>query len=588
MKFQYFLPRNFSSLPHRFVRNLQQVAFWRRYRNRNPKIAAALTIATLWFQFFVSPTLVNAQDQSVQPSEEEFAQFMSAPVDQTTGLIIPAGFDERIIERNLIAEAVQNQYDVFRLSELAHLDDQQRTSFIDEFAPDAKERLADVFSRSFVGESLETAQQVAQAQKATLVDPDSKAVDFRRLNFVSPVKYQGLCGSCWAFAVTGAFESSWAIHNHGEKITVSEEALLTCGKSGSCQGGTAFGFDYILTAGIPTDKEYPYKEENSLKVDSTCPPGGFHAVYKAENWRFVTNAWSLPDVRTLKKALAFRGPLYACIIATEAFKHNPAGQVFSEQTDSKQGINHAILIVGWDDDKGAWLIKNSWSQLWGEKGYIWVKYGSNKVGLGAAYVTAQSKKFPLDYKQALGIIISTPDISIGTKGSDWTNQTAARIFGSTVPRLLAKNRSALFLASNLSRVRKTSEPVIVKVNPDKNSVITLHTIGGEPVGVELPFQPGTGFTWSKGEVKGDVAVSEKTNPTSEDLPGKEEFKTFIITPHSTGISKVSLELEGPVLGKGPAKTLTISLESRPFKNNDFGANWDNPNLKASLNPHGGG
>ncbi|MGZ5021991.1 MAG: C1 family peptidase, partial [Chthoniobacterales bacterium] len=52
-------------------------------------------------------------------------------------------------------------------------------------------------------------------------------------------------------------------------------------------------------------------------------------------------------------------------------------------------VNHAIVIVGWDDDLGAWHIKNSWGKCdrcWGESGFGWVAYGANHIGYGAAWV----------------------------------------------------------------------------------------------------------------------------------------------------------------------------------------------------------
>ncbi|MCV3212204.1 hypothetical protein OGM63_01455 [Plectonema radiosum NIES-515] len=55
-------------------------------------------------------------------------------------------------------------------------------------------------------------------------------------------------------------------------------------------------------------------------------------------------------------------------------------------------INLAVTIIGWDDDKQAWLIKNSWGPYWGEKGYMWIGYKSNNIGCGAAWVDATTVK----------------------------------------------------------------------------------------------------------------------------------------------------------------------------------------------------
>lgn len=50
-----------------------------------------------------------------------------------------------------------------------------------------------------------------------------------------------------------------------------------------------------------------------------------------------------------------------------------------------------VLLIGWDDEKGAWLVKNSWGEEWGEKGFGWIKYGSNNIGVFAAWIDAEPK-----------------------------------------------------------------------------------------------------------------------------------------------------------------------------------------------------
>jgi cathepsin L len=51
-------------------------------------------------------------------------------------------------------------------------------------------------------------------------------------------------------------------------------------------------------------------------------------------------------------------------------------------------INHVVLLIGWDDEKQAWLVKNSWGESWGEKGFAWIRYGSNNIGVFAAWIEA--------------------------------------------------------------------------------------------------------------------------------------------------------------------------------------------------------
>jgi cathepsin L len=61
-----------------------------------------------------------------------------------------------------------------------------------------------------------------------------------------------------------------------------------------------------------------------------------------------------------------------------------------------------VLLIGWDDNTGAWLIKNSWGTTWGEtgglgteRGYMWIARTSNNIGLGAAWVRARNNLYAL-------------------------------------------------------------------------------------------------------------------------------------------------------------------------------------------------
>jgi cathepsin L len=133
-------------------------------------------------------------------------------------------------------------------------------------------------------------------------------------------------------------------------------------------------------------------------TDREVDYGGYHAKSQpckdkagvhlhAVNWSFVTPHQDTPSTDELKKALLEHGPLSVCVNATSlfiAYKHG----VFNEHDNGD--INHAVLLTGWDDSRGAWRIKNSWTSRWGESGFMWIEYGSNKVGTLAAWVNARS------------------------------------------------------------------------------------------------------------------------------------------------------------------------------------------------------
>jgi len=58
-------------------------------------------------------------------------------------------------------------------------------------------------------------------------------------------------------------------------------------------------------------------------------------------------------------------------------------------------VDHAVLIVGWDEPAGAWIIKNSLGPDWGDQGFIKLKYDTANVGFNAAWVQSTQSAAPL-------------------------------------------------------------------------------------------------------------------------------------------------------------------------------------------------
>lgn len=213
------------------------------------------------------------------------------------------------------------------------------------------------------------------------------AFDWRTANKVTPVRDQDGCGSCWAFTALGAFEGSHAIRNSA-LIDVSEQSVLSCSGGGTCGGGWwATVFDWLIANGAATEAAYPYTATDSTCSASTATPN------RAVAWGYVDPNGAIPSVSSMKSALCDHGPLAVAVLATPAFQAYTSG-TFNEH-DITHGINHGVTVVGWDDAKKAWLIKNSWGAGWGLAGYMWIAYDSNNIGTGAAWVQARNVRYTL-------------------------------------------------------------------------------------------------------------------------------------------------------------------------------------------------
>lgn len=203
-----------------------------------------------------------------------------------------------------------------------------------------------------------------------------------------PIRDQRTCGSCWSFSAIASLEVNQAYKN-GAFYDFSEQSVVDCAedwfgtKAGSCNGGWYYRvFDFFGRAGPSSESAVPYLGRNGTCDKSKLSP------YRSITYGEVDpNApWSVPDKKRVKDAICKYGSVAATVNATDMFMNYRSG-VFNEPA-ATASINHAINLVGWDDTKGAWLLRNSWGVGWGEAGYMWIKYGTNGIGTRAFWVAA--------------------------------------------------------------------------------------------------------------------------------------------------------------------------------------------------------
>ncbi|XP_011499538.1 PREDICTED: digestive cysteine proteinase 1 [Ceratosolen solmsi marchali] len=205
--------------------------------------------------------------------------------------------------------------------------------------------------------------------------------DWRLYGAVTPVKDQSVCGSCWSFGTTGAVEGAYYM-KYKKLVRLSQQALIDCswgfGNNG-CDGGEDFrSYQWIMKhGGLPTEEEYG----GYLGQDGYCHISNVTQIAKLKGFVNVKPA----DINALKLAIFKHGPISVAIDASHKTFSFYSNGVYYEPScgNTEQALDHAVLAVGYGtiNGNGYWLIKNSWSNYWGNDGYILMAQKNNNCGV---------------------------------------------------------------------------------------------------------------------------------------------------------------------------------------------------------------
>jgi len=197
-------------------------------------------------------------------------------------------------------------------------------------------------------------------------------VDWREKNIITPVKNQGMCGSCWSFGTAESIESFSALSS-GQLQELSEQQILDCtanprdcGGTGGCGGGTPeLAYNQIMKTGLSSEWTYPYISfsGNNFK----CKNNEIQPVVRLSGFKVLPSNQYVPVLQ----ALAYEGPLAVNVDASSWGDYETG--VFDGCNQTNPDIDHVVQLVGYGTDTqhgDYWLVRNSWSPAFGEAGYI--------------------------------------------------------------------------------------------------------------------------------------------------------------------------------------------------------------------------
>ena len=202
-----------------------------------------------------------------------------------------------------------------------------------------------------------------------IMEAAPEEIDWREKGAVNPVKNQKSCGSCWAFSATGSLEGGNFVAT-GKLVSLSEQQLVDCDKvSHGCGGGLMTNaFKYVMKHGLCTEEAYPYHAKDEDCKDDQC-----ESAIKIAGYEEVPAY----NGAALKQAVA-KAPVSVAVEADSAvFQMYKSGVV--DDTACGTSLNHGVLAVGYTADY--WIVKNSWGETWGDKGYIKIAYKETGAGI---------------------------------------------------------------------------------------------------------------------------------------------------------------------------------------------------------------
>lgn len=332
----------------------------------------------------------------ISDSETRAVQFNPAVERVKGNLRKPAGYAETI------SLSVQGTRDSDILAE--------------QYDPSVKRAIGDMGKPADYDQTILDFRQVI-SNFDDFIDQYDPAFDWRDSGNVTPADDQGDCGSCWAFASVGALESKILIGG-GSQYDLSEQQAVSCNTYGySCCGGSMTALQFWYSHG-------PMQESCTGYGDYTtsCPPDTTNVTCSSMDacakLAYNTTGYYTVDMGNndnIKASLLTDGPTYFRYdFYSDFYTHwssAPSGAVYTQTSGTDLG-GHAVLIIGWDDSKGAWLCKNSWGPSVGpdSDGTFWIAYSghANNLNFGMANVqitggTALIESFASPSTDTLGL-----------------------------------------------------------------------------------------------------------------------------------------------------------------------------------------
>ncbi|MDD2775368.1 MAG: lectin like domain-containing protein [Gallionella sp.] len=318
------------------------------------------------------------------------------------------------------------------------------------------------------------------------------AFDLRTTGFVSPVRDQGACGSCWTFGSTGSLESNMLVAASGVPDFSENHLNVRHGFDWApCAGGnsdistaymTRWGNVPAYAAGPVYETDDPYTSTVATSIAGLSPrrhlqevlhlPNRLNATDNA-NWKYALQTYGAAYISYHSELQGYTNSVY-WNSATSAYYYNGA-----------LAGNHAVTLIGWDDNyaasnfstpppgNGAFILKNNWGTLWGAAGYFYVSYYDLSLANATVFVNPQSAT---NYTRSYSY---DPFGQVGTMGYGTASAWGSNVFTSVAGETL---QAVSFYTSALNSGYEVSIYTNVLTDPSTGVLEggAVNTIGTTP------------------------------------------------------------------------------------------------------------
>ncbi len=235
--------------------------------------------------------------------------------------------------------------------------------------------------------------QEKHTTEETLVLPSSFSWrDINGVDFTTPIRNQNLYPSCESFALVAAVETMVQYQVGFPFNCDLSEAHLFFFSGGNIIWGSYPENDtkFLKDYGVPDEACWPYPTDKYQYPLNTTSPDWQNRTVKITDWSYIP-----ADPVAIKTALLTNGPVPSYFLVYDDFVYFKKG-IYQHRWGNTRGA-HYMAIVGYNDDPGYWIVKNSWGTNFQEAGWVNIKYGECGIGTINFLLTGVYGKFPIVY-----------------------------------------------------------------------------------------------------------------------------------------------------------------------------------------------